>query len=60
MQKILVIGGPTAVGKSDFALVLSELINMEIISADSVQVYRGIEIATSKPTMQEQRKCKHS
>ena len=59
MQKILVIGGPTAVGKSDLALDLSDLINMEIVSADSVQVYKGIEIATSKPTKQEQIKCKH-
>ena len=59
MQKILVIGGCTAVGKSDFALNLSNYLNMEIISADSVQVYKGLEIATSKPTKQEQKQCKH-
>ena len=59
MQKLLVIGGCTAVGKSNFALKLSEYLNMEIISADSIQVYKGLEIATSKPTLQEQQKCKH-
>ena len=59
MQKLLIIAGCTAVGKSDFALKLSQKLNMEIISADSVQVYKGIEIATSKPTKQEMEKCKH-
>lgn len=59
MQKILVISGCTAVGKSDFALNLSKILNMEIISADSVQVYKGIEIATSKPTKEEMAQCKH-
>lgn len=59
MQKLLIICGCTAVGKSDFALKLSNKINMEIISADSVQVYKGIEIATSKPTKQENFQCLH-
>ncbi len=59
MQKLLIIAGCTAVGKSDFAIKLSEQLNMEIISADSVQVYKGIEIATSKPTAQEKELCKH-
>jgi len=59
MQDLLVIGGCTAVGKSAFALELSEKLNMEIISADSVQVYKGLEIATSKPTKLEQQKCRH-
>ena len=53
-QKLLVISGCTAVGKSDFALELSKSLNMEIISADSIQVYKGIEIATSKPSQKEQ------
>ena len=58
-QKLLVISGCTAVGKSDFALELSKSLNMEIISADSIQVYKGIEIATSKPSQKEQQICKH-
>ena len=59
MQDLLIIGGCTAVGKSAFALELSEKLNMEIISADSVQVYKGLEIATSKPTKEEMKKCFH-
>ena len=59
MQDLLVIAGCTAVGKSDFALSLSEKLNMEIVSADSVQVYKGLEIATSKPSLADQQKCKH-
>ena len=58
-QKILLIGGATAVGKSAFALDLSKHLNMEIISADSVQVYKDLYIGTSKPTKSEQEQCKH-
>ena len=58
-QKLLLIGGPTAVGKSDFALKLSDKLKMEIISADSVQVYRELNIGTSKPTQEEKNKCIH-
>ena len=46
MKQILLIGGPTAVGKSDFALKLSKKLKMEIISADSIQVYKQLNIAT--------------
>ena len=59
MQKILIIAGCTAVGKSAFALELSNFLDMDIVSADSIQVYKGIEVATSKPTKQEERICKH-
>ena len=59
MQKILVIEGCTAVGKSAFALELSKFLKMEIISADSIQVYKGINIATSKPTKKELEICPH-
>lgn len=59
MQKLLIIAGCTAVGKSDFALELSKYLRMEIISADSVQVYKGIEVATSKPTKKEEQICPH-
>ena len=43
------IAGPTAVGKSEIALALAEKIGGEIISADSMQVYRGLDIGTAKP-----------
>ena len=58
-QKLLLIGGPTAVGKSDFALKLSKKLKMEIISADSVQVYKELNIGTSKPSEEEKNKCIH-
>lgn len=57
--KLLIIGGCTASGKSKLALELSKLINMEIISADSIQVYKQLEKGTSKPTIEEQKMCKH-
>ncbi len=59
MQDLLIIAGCTAVGKSAFALNLSKYLNMEIVSADSIQVYRGIEVATSKPTKAEEKICTH-
>ena len=48
--RVLAIVGPTAVGKSDFALDIAESYNGEIISADSRQVYRYMDIGTAKPT----------
>lgn len=48
MQKVLVICGPTATGKTDLALYLAKKFNGEIISADSRQVYRGMDIGTGK------------
>jgi predicted AAA+ superfamily ATPase len=48
--KVIVIAGPTAVGKSALAIELCKLLNGEIISADSVQVYRGLDIGSNKAT----------
>lgn len=53
LGSILVICGPTAVGKTAQALELAERINAEIVSADSGQVYRGMDIGTAKPTPEE-------
>jgi tRNA dimethylallyltransferase len=53
------IAGPTAVGKSAVALALAEKIGGEIISVDSMQVYRGLDIGTAKPTADEQKKIPH-
>jgi len=50
LPKIVVILGPTAVGKSDLALELADAINGAIVNADSQQVYRYLDIATGKPT----------
>src|SRR5882672_6144334 len=55
----LLIVGPTAVGKSEIALSLAERLGGEIISADSMQVYRGLDIGTAKPTAKEQARVRH-
>src|SRR5690349_1308892 len=47
------LGGPTAVGKSAVALALAEKIGGEIISVDSMQVYRGLDIGTAKPSAED-------
>ena len=49
----MVVCGPTAVGKSAFALSLAEKLNIEIISADAIQVYKALNIGTAKPSKQE-------
>ena len=55
----LYICGPTAVGKSAVAIELAKRVGGEIISVDSMQVYRGMDIGTAKPTVEEQRKAAH-
>ena len=50
---IPIIAGPTASGKSSLAIMLAQKINGEIISADSMQIYKGMDIATAKPTADE-------
>jgi tRNA dimethylallyltransferase len=58
-KRILVIVGPTAVGKTSVALQLAPELNAEIVSADSMQIYRGMDIGTSKPTAGERRRVAH-
>jgi tRNA dimethylallyltransferase len=58
MQTIFLVG-PTAVGKSAVALGLAKLTGAEIVSADSMQVYRGMDIGTAKPTAQERKAVPH-
>jgi len=57
--KIIIILGPTAVGKTDLALDLATGFGGEIISADSMQVYRHLDIGTSKPTREERARVPH-
>ena len=57
--RCLFIAGPTAVGKSEIALLLAEKLNGEIISADSMQVYRGLDIGTAKPSPAERARVPH-
>ncbi|HUO75526.1 MAG TPA: tRNA (adenosine(37)-N6)-dimethylallyltransferase MiaA [Candidatus Paceibacterota bacterium] len=58
-HRIIVIAGPTASGKSDIAIRLARRFNGEIISADSRQVYRGMDIGTGKVTKREQKLVRH-
>src|ERR1035441_4844814 len=53
------LAGPTAVGKSAFALLLAEHLGDEIISADSMQVYRGLDLGTAKPSPAERARVPH-
>ena len=53
MQKILAIAGPTASGKSNIAVQIAKKINGEIISMDSMQIYKGMDIGTAKVTINE-------
>ncbi|MDI6706996.1 MAG: tRNA (adenosine(37)-N6)-dimethylallyltransferase MiaA [Bacillota bacterium] len=56
---LLVIVGPTAVGKTDTAVLVAQQIDGEIISADSMQIYRGMDIGTAKPSEEERGGIKH-
>ncbi len=59
MQKILAIVGPTAIGKTSTAINLATELNAEIISGDSMQIYREVKVGTAKPTSEEQALIKH-
>lgn len=56
---ILVIGGPTAIGKTRVAIALAEELNGEVVAADSMQVYRYLDIGTAKPTLVERMAVSH-
>ncbi|MCR5430368.1 MAG: tRNA (adenosine(37)-N6)-dimethylallyltransferase MiaA [Eubacterium sp.] len=59
MKNLVVITGPTAVGKTDISIKLAKKINGEIISADSIQVYKGLDIGSAKITKEETDGVKH-
>ncbi|MDI7260097.1 MAG: tRNA (adenosine(37)-N6)-dimethylallyltransferase MiaA [Thermodesulfobacteriota bacterium] len=56
---LVILLGPTGVGKSRLAIELAEELNGEVINADSMQVYRYMDIGTAKPTPDEQKKIQH-
>jgi len=56
---LILIVGPTAVGKTELAIQLAERLNSEIVSADSRLFYRGMDIGTAKPTREEQARVPH-
>lgn len=53
MKKVIVIAGPTAVGKTSFSIEIAKKYGLEIISGDSIQVYRGLDIGSGKVTKEE-------
>ena len=58
-SKIILISGPTASGKSNFAVKLAKKVQGEIINADSMQVYKRLKILTARPGKIEQKNIKH-
>ncbi len=59
MKKVLVIAGPTAVGKTSFSIQMAKKLNAEIISGDSIQVYKGFDIGSGKVTEEEKEGIVH-
>ena len=59
MEKIIVIAGPTAVGKTSLSIELCKILDGEVVSADSMQVYKGLDIGTAKPTISEMQGVRH-
>ena len=57
--RLVVVAGPTAVGKTAVSLALAEKFGGEIINADSMQIYRYMDIGTAKPTLDEQKRAVH-
>lgn len=59
MEKVIVVIGPTSVGKTKMGVALAEKLNGEVISGDSMQVYRQMDIGTAKVTVEEMEGVKH-
>ena len=59
MKQIIVIAGPTAVGKTKYAIEAACAFNGEIVSCDSMQLYKYMNIGSAKPTLEELSKAKH-
>ena len=59
MKKLIIICGPTGIGKTSFAIKLAQKFNGEIISADSMQIYKYLNIGTAKPDKLQLELAKH-
>lgn len=59
MEKVIVICGPTASGKTSLSIELAKRVNGEIVSCDSMQIYQEMNIGTAKPTLEERQGVKH-
>ncbi len=59
MKRVIIISGPTGVGKTSFSLALAEKLKGEIVSADSMQIYRDMDVGTDKVSRSDQEKINH-
>ena len=59
MEKIICVAGPTASGKTKLSVALAKALNGEVLSCDSMQIYRGMEIGTAAPTISEMQGVPH-
>ena len=59
MKHLIIITGPTAVGKTDFCIDLAKKYNTEIVSCDSRQIYKGLIIGTAQPTQEQMASVRH-
>src|SRR3972149_12223247 len=59
IKNIIIITGQTGVGKSEISLLIAKELNLEIINADSMQVYRYLDIGTAKPSKNERKIVRH-
>jgi tRNA dimethylallyltransferase len=58
-KRVIILAGPTGCGKTPFSITLAEALQGEIVSADSMQVYRGMDIGTAKATLEERARVPH-
>lgn len=59
MNKVTILLGPTGVGKTEASILLAKKLDTEIISADSMQIYKGMDIGTAKPTIEQRESVRH-
>ncbi len=59
MNKVIILLGPTGVGKTETSILLAKNLDTEIISADSMQIYKGMDIGTAKPSIEQREAVKH-
>ena len=59
MNILLVLLGPTGVGKTELSLNVAEKLNSPVLSADSRQIYRGMSICTAAPTIEQKQRVPH-
>ena len=59
LEKIIAVVGPTASGKTALAIEIAKKFNGEVVSCDSMQIYKHMDIGTAKPTIEEQQQVKH-